>query len=421
MNYKDLLKLSLIIAFPLMFLLSSCGSEDVYMGNTSMNIAHGGRATSFNDEIYYVNGTEFYRIINGDQMSIKQFEDPEISPYDTDRRNESWISCLNVKDGWLYFCVGNSEEGLSNGIWRMKTDGSNAELLIEGYPTQDGMTSWQDGLHLVGDRLIYSDCFDEYGSLWWRDGEMITSVDLEGGDRQTVYTSPDVEKWTTDGSYLYCVYTDGKIGKRDLFADGECNEIADIGTTNGLSELYVVDGTLYLEIFADTGPDFYRTTELYTLDEKKGELKLAASIDEDAYTKGYAVSNENRFLIRGSEFDEDFYDAADVGENTGIYVLDEEEQLLSTFSTGTVTREQEYSDDMYPWRTGIGVESACLVNNYIFVPSTCSLSVESEDGYSYEYRGIINFTIATDIESGETKILSENQWDTMYGEYGAGM
>lgn len=247
------------------------------------------------------------------------------------------IGSFFVVDDYIYYMpmVGGSG-GFAVELRRMHTDGSDNELIVDDY-SYGGEFQYSNG------RIMY-DCFDDaqsrYGmmivdvdtkdsfyfkdihngvlhngtTLYYYDGIILRSMDIETGDIKDVFTE-EGNIFSYDGSYIYYTTDNGSL-KRYNIATNEREFIDNI-----FGSIYAVaNNTVY---WVSPGNN---TAKIFAYDISSKTDTLIAEVD--SVNGIHRLAAENGYLI---------YTVAkynDMGDNASDYILD--------LNTGTATLVCDY-------------------------------------------------------------------------------
>lgn len=79
----------------------------------------------------------------------------------SDADDDTYITGLNVTDGWIYYELSDSPDESQNGIYKMKTDGTEKQLLTNNRSYED-----REGIYVVDEWVYY--CPEESSNELWR-------------------------------------------------------------------------------------------------------------------------------------------------------------------------------------------------------------------------------------------------------------
>lgn len=187
-------------------------------GNSSGNLMNFGLAVADNNTTYIscIENNCLYKISADGSKSLVYEVEPSYH-----------MESLNLKDNWIYYVLYTSDGsygGISNGIYKIKTDGSNNTKLI----TQKVLK-----LTVYGNQIFYIDGYQNQPKLF--------TADLNGNNRSQLI--PFCRSYTVDKNSIYYIDKECAIHKMNL--DGSNNTIVYSNTSLFKSSLQIEGEWLY--------------------------------------------------------------------------------------------------------------------------------------------------------------------------------
>ena len=267
-----------------------CGEADntaapEQLGFAGANIGQGGLMAGDGEWVYYRSESDWglYKARTDGSERTQLLPPEDYAP-----------NCINVLDGWAYFS--NYRDGFS--LWRVRTDGSKAEKLVDGYCYT----------FLVTESGIYFDCRDENNVM------RTFHAELDGSAQTLLYEGCTPDTYYEDTLYLYdfrsgTLYAYNTEAKeREILFEGKYNAAYFSADDTGVyfwddmcdychldpetKEITVLhqgpigdyfnyyDGTVYYVAY---GGENYDYDCCYAMDVKTGEQKAILSLSTEMY------------------------------------------------------------------------------------------------------------------------------------------